>query len=121
MSAAIAEMLEKTEKLTVAEREELADRLMERLVRDIPPDVQRAQMAEVRRRVAQLESGEVSLVPGAEALAQVRRLVSAAVSIDRPRPAAPDLTRSAEPDAAVLGASELDPRWAGATVGACRK
>jgi len=80
MSEAIAEILEKTEKLTAAEREELADRLVERLVRDIPPDVQRAQMAEVRRRVAEHESGEVSLVPGEEGLAQVRRLVSSARS-----------------------------------------
>ena len=80
MSEAVAEILEKTEKLTAAEREELADRLVERLVRDIPPEVQRAQMIEVRRRVAQLQSGEVSLVPGEEALARVRRLVSSAHS-----------------------------------------
>jgi hypothetical protein len=35
-------------------------------------------MTEVRRRIAQVEAGEVALIPGEEALAQVRRLVAAA-------------------------------------------
>ena len=80
MSEAVAEILEKAEKLTPAEREELADRLVERLVHDIPPGIQHAQMIEVQRRIAQVESGEASLVPGEEALAQVRRLLSSARS-----------------------------------------
>ena len=38
----------------------------------------RAQIAEVRRRIAEVESGEVALVPGEQALDQVRRVVAAA-------------------------------------------
>jgi hypothetical protein len=64
----------------VGEREELTDLLVERLVRDIPPEVQRAHSGEVRRRIAQVESGEVSIIPAAEALERVRRLVGAATA-----------------------------------------
>ena len=41
-------------------------------------DIAAAQAAEVRRRIAQVESGEVSLIPGDEALAHVRRIVASA-------------------------------------------
>ena len=80
MTQNVARILDEAEQLSIAEREELADRLVERLVRDISPEVHRVQMVEVRRRVAELESGQVSLVPGEVALAQVRRLVSSAHS-----------------------------------------
>ena len=35
-----------------------------------------AQLAEVRRRIAQVESGEAQLIPGDEALARVRSLLA---------------------------------------------
>ena len=41
-------------------------------------EIAAAQIAEVRRRIAQVESGEVVLVPGDEALARVRQLVASA-------------------------------------------
>ena len=44
----------------------------------MPPEIEEAQIAEVRRRIAQVESGEVGLVPGEQALDQVRRVVAAA-------------------------------------------
>ncbi len=75
MTQAVEQILNEAQHLSAAERKELADRLVECLVRDIPPGVQRAHLAEVRRRMAQVDSGEVSLVPGDEALEQVRRLV----------------------------------------------
>jgi hypothetical protein len=78
MTQATAQILNEAEQLSLAEREELADRLMESLIRDIPPGVQRAHLAEVRRRIAQVDSGEVSVVPGDAALEQVRRLVGSA-------------------------------------------
>ncbi len=43
-----------------------------------PPDIAAAQTAEVRRRIAEVESGEVTLIPGDEALAHVRRIVASA-------------------------------------------
>src|SRR5438132_5064572 len=48
-------------------RAELTERLVESLAQDISPEITSAQLAEVRRRVAQVESGEVELIPGDEA------------------------------------------------------
>jgi len=75
MTHAVAELLEEAEQLSTQERAELADRLVESLARAIPPDIAEVQTAEVRRRIAQVEAGEVTLVPGEEALAQVRRIL----------------------------------------------
>ena len=53
-------------------RAELTERLIESLAQDISPEITSAQLAEVRRRIAQVESGEVELIPGDEVLARVR-------------------------------------------------
>jgi len=57
-------------------RVELTERLVASLANDIPPEIQRAHIDEVRKRIAQVESGEVELIPGDEALARVRKLLS---------------------------------------------
>lgn len=75
MTQAVAQILEEAEQLSAAERAELADRIVESLAHDIPSDIAQVQISEVRRRIAQVESGEVTLVPGEEARAHVRRLV----------------------------------------------
>ena len=49
-------------------RTELTERLVESLAREISPEITSAQLEEVRRRIAQVESGEVELIPGDEAL-----------------------------------------------------
>ena len=51
-----------------------------RIAHDIPADIAAVQTAEVRRRIAQVESGEVSLIPGDEAFAHVRRIVASALA-----------------------------------------
>ncbi|BCU77209.1 addiction module protein [Luteolibacter sp. LG18] len=78
MTQAVAHILEEVARLSPSERAELTDRMVEGLVRDVPPEIEKAQIAEVRRRIAQVESGEVTLVPGDEALARVRAMVAAA-------------------------------------------
>jgi putative addiction module component (TIGR02574 family) len=78
MTQAIAQILKEAEQLSAPERAELADRLLESLAHDIPPAIAAAQIAEVRRRIVEVESGKVALIPGEEALAQVRRLVASA-------------------------------------------
>jgi putative addiction module component (TIGR02574 family) len=75
MTQAVAHILHAVERLSPNERIELTDRLVESLARNVPPEIERVQIEEVRRRMAQVESGEVALVPGEDALAQVRRLV----------------------------------------------
>lgn len=44
---------------------------------DIPADILRAHLDEVRRRVAEVESGVVALIPGDQALAEVSRIIDA--------------------------------------------
>jgi putative addiction module component (TIGR02574 family) len=77
MSDAVARILQEVEQLSVPEREELANRLAEDLL-CVPPASQRTQIEEVRRRISQIENGEVSPVPGDEAMRRVRGLVEAA-------------------------------------------
>ena len=57
-------------------RVELTERLIASLAAEVLPEITEAQLAEVRRRIAQVESGEVALVPGDEVLARVRRLLA---------------------------------------------
>jgi putative addiction module component (TIGR02574 family) len=57
-------------------RAELAERLIASLAEDVLPEITGAQLAEVRRRIAQVESGEVALIPGDEVLAPVRSLLT---------------------------------------------
>lgn len=78
MTQAVAHILAEVEQLSAPERADLADRLVETLAHDMPPEIERAQIQEVRRRIAQIESGEVALIPGEDALDQVRRLIASA-------------------------------------------
>ncbi len=57
-------------KLSPGERAALAQRLLASLEEDT--EIEEAWAAEVERRVAEVESGTVQLIPIAEALAQVR-------------------------------------------------
>lgn len=57
-------------------RAELTERLIASLAEDISPEITSAQFAEVRRRIAQVESGDVALIPGDEVLARVRNLLA---------------------------------------------
>lgn len=59
-------------------RVELTERLVASLAENIPAEIRRAHLDEVRRRIAQVESSEIELIPGDEALARVRELVGQA-------------------------------------------
>ena len=58
--------------LPLEARADLTERLVATLVEEIPNEITRAQLHEVHRRIAQVDSGEVALIPGDEALARVR-------------------------------------------------
>jgi putative addiction module component (TIGR02574 family) len=62
--------------LPVDARTELAERLIASLAEDVSPEITKAQLAEVRRRIAEVESGEAELIPGDEVLARVRKLLT---------------------------------------------
>ncbi len=57
-------------------RAELTERLIASLAADVSPEITSAQLSEVRRRIAQVESGDAALIPGDEVLAKVRRLLA---------------------------------------------
>lgn len=57
-------------KLSAEERARLADRLLASLSEDA--EVEEAWAAEVERRIAEIESGQVQLVPASEAIARAR-------------------------------------------------
>jgi putative addiction module component (TIGR02574 family) len=56
-------------------RAELAERLIASLANEVSSEITTAQVTEVQRRVAQVESGEVTLIPGDEVLAKARGLL----------------------------------------------
>lgn len=76
MTQAVAQILAEVERLSPPERAELTDRLVETLPSHVPPEIEQAQLKEVRRRIAQVESGEVELIPGDQALEEIRHLVA---------------------------------------------
>jgi putative addiction module component (TIGR02574 family) len=55
-------------------RAELAERLIGSLAETVSPEILSAQLDEVRRRIAEVESGEAELIPGDEVFARARRL-----------------------------------------------
>jgi putative addiction module component (TIGR02574 family) len=73
MSNMLDELKKQAAQLSESERAELAFSLIESL--DGPPDAnaEEAWRIEIERRVRQVESGEVQLVPGDEVFARVRR------------------------------------------------
>ena len=75
MTEAVARIIAEIQRLSRPDRADLADNLVETLLEGIPPEVERAQLDELRRRIAEVESGTVRLIPGELGLAEVRRLV----------------------------------------------
>ena len=73
MSSTLTELKEKASRLSESERAELALSLIESL--DGPPDpgAEEAWRVEIKRRVGQIERGEVTLIPGDEVFARLRR------------------------------------------------
>ena len=57
-------------------RAELAERLIGSLAEDVSPEITSAQLSEVRRRIAKVESGKAELIPGDEVLARARQLLA---------------------------------------------
>jgi len=70
MSVAVEVLETEALSLPVSERARLVERLIASL--DAEPDVEAAWAAEVERRHAELESGAVTLLPGADTLARLK-------------------------------------------------
>jgi putative addiction module component (TIGR02574 family) len=74
MSALLDELSKKARSLTLEERAQLAQELLESVERDADPEVQAAWEAEIASRIAKYERGEATLIPAEEVFAAARRL-----------------------------------------------
>jgi putative addiction module component (TIGR02574 family) len=73
MSTALAELKQKASQLSENERAELALALIESLDGEPEVGVDEAWRIEIARRIAQIERGEVQLIPGDDVFARLRR------------------------------------------------
>jgi putative addiction module component (TIGR02574 family) len=74
MSALLDELSKKAQTLTVEERAQLAQELLQSVERDSDPEVQAAWEAEIASRIAKYERGEAKLIPAEDVFAAARRL-----------------------------------------------
>lgn len=73
MSDLITELSQRARELVPEDRARLAEELLASLEGDLEPEVDAAWDEELRKRVAEVESGAVKLVPADEVFARVRR------------------------------------------------
>lgn len=74
MSTLLDDLSKKAQTLTVEERAQLAQELLESIERDVDPDVQAAWEIEIADRIAKYERGEAKLVPAEQVFDAARRL-----------------------------------------------
>jgi hypothetical protein len=72
MSDLITELSQRARELVPEDRARLAEELLASLEGDLEPAVDAAWDEELRKRIAEVESGAVSLLPGAETLARLK-------------------------------------------------
>ncbi len=73
MSTVLAELKQKAAQLSESERAELALALIESLDGEVDTGVDEAWRVEIERRIAEIDRGEVELIPGDEVFARLRR------------------------------------------------
>jgi hypothetical protein len=76
MPASVEQLFLEALSLPSEARADLTDRLVASSAEAMAPDVERAHLAEVLRRIARVEAGEVSLVSGEQVLAEGRALLA---------------------------------------------
>lgn len=74
MSQDYAEIEKSARLLTPEERARLAETMTESLREAMPPEVEAAWEAEIRRRVEAYERGEATLIPAEEVFAKARKI-----------------------------------------------
>lgn len=73
MSTVLDELKQKATQLSESERAELALSLIESLDGEADTGIDEAWRVEIDRRVAEIDQGEVQLIPGDEVFARLRR------------------------------------------------
>ena len=75
MPTLVEELSERAKTLSVQDRARLAEELLESLDQEPSSGVEAARDREIQRRVAEVESGMVTLVPSDDVHADARRLI----------------------------------------------
>lgn len=78
MTQAVADILKEVEQLSVSEKAELADCLAGRLGSEISPSIEQVHFETVKRRIGEVESGRVKVIPGSVASSRIRLSISKA-------------------------------------------
>ncbi len=73
MPSTLTELKERAAELPEQDRAALALSILESLDDPADPEVEEAWRVEIARRIGQIESGEVQLIPGEEVFARLRR------------------------------------------------
>ena len=73
MSDLVTELSQRARELSPEDRARLAEELLSSLEGDLEPEVDVAWDEELRKRIAEVESGTAKLVPADEVFARVRR------------------------------------------------
>jgi len=74
MSDLVEELARKARALPPEDRVRLAEELLA-TVQEVDPEVEAAWDEEIRRRIAEIDSGKAKLIPAEEVFAEVRRLI----------------------------------------------
>jgi hypothetical protein len=72
MTATVKEIYARTRALSFQEKTELLDCLLVDVRKEVPKEVEDAQIAEVERRRKEFLEGKVKMIPGDEVLAKAR-------------------------------------------------
>ncbi len=75
MTANVRQVLDDALRLSAAEREQLAEQLVESLVTNVDPQIERAHLQAVQERRAAYQAGRTELIEGDEALKQIRATI----------------------------------------------
>ncbi len=75
MSRKVSEIVEEARQLPYGERTELVEQLILANQQELDPKIEKAWGDTAMRRLEEIESGKVKLIPGEEAMAQVRKSV----------------------------------------------
>ena len=75
MASIIDEITLKARALPAEDRARLAEELLSTLQENPDPEIEAAWDAEIRRRLADIDSGNAKLVPAAEVFAEIRRML----------------------------------------------
>jgi len=73
MSTVLTELKQRAAQLSESERAELALALIESLDGEVDAGAEEAWRVEIERRIAEIDRGDVQLIPGDEVFARVRR------------------------------------------------